>query len=264
MKIDVGGVPIVFESSGEGPTLLLLHAFPLSAAMWAQTAVRLGPRCRVVAVDARGFGGSGAAPGALTMDRIADDAAAVLDHLGVGTAIAAGCSMGGYAALAFARRFASRLSGLVLVDTRAAADTDEARAGRTALAQKVEAQGAPAIVEAMLPKILGSTSHRERLDVVDRVRGWMLAAPPAAIVSALQGMAARADSRPLLGEIRVPCLILRGEEDAITSAADVNEMQLGIPRSRAVTIPRAGHLSSVEAPEDFAAAIIDFLPACTH
>src|SRR5262245_37453962 len=126
--------------------VLLLHAFPLSGAMWAETAAALAPRGRVLAPDARGFGASPATDAPLTMDEIADAAAAELDRLGLATAVACGCSMGGYAALAFARRHPQRLAGLVLTDTKAAPDTDEARAGRAALAEKVRAQGAGAAV----------------------------------------------------------------------------------------------------------------------
>jgi 3-oxoadipate enol-lactonase len=258
-KIKVGPGHVAFDTAGTGPALLLLHAFPLSSAMWTPQLERFGRQHRVIRVDARGFGESDLWPDPLSMDRIAEDAAAVLDHLGVNRAVVCGCSMGGYAALAFARHFASRLRGLVLVDTRAAADTDEARAGRHTLAQKVLAQGAAVVADAMLPKILGATSHRDRSQLVDRVRQWMLAARLQAIASALHGLGARPDSRPTLSNIQVPTLIVRGEEDVIASAPDAEEMQRGITGSRVVTIPAAGHLPSLETPEAFNEAVLTFL-----
>jgi pimeloyl-ACP methyl ester carboxylesterase len=250
---------ISFEDAGAGPPVVLLHAFPLSGAMWAEPQKALAASHRVIAVDARGFGGSEGTSGPLTMDSIADDAAAVMDHLGLATAVIVGCSMGGYAAFAFARRHAAKLRGLVLVDTKAAPDTDEARAGRASLAQKVREQGAQAAAEAMLPKLLGPRTHRDRPTVVARVRQWILEARPEAIASALDGLAAREDSRPSLARIVVPCLVVRGEEDGISTDADTVEMQRGIAASRAVTIPAAGHLVSLEAAEPFVAALGDFL-----
>src|SRR5262245_16594799 len=137
MRLRVDGGAISFEDAGVGLPVVLLHAFPLSAAMWAEPQKTLAVRHRVIAIDARGFGKSDLTSGPLTMERIADDAAAVMDHLGLARAVIVGCSMGGYAAFAFARRHAARLRGLVLVDTKAAPDTDEGRAGRAALAQRV-------------------------------------------------------------------------------------------------------------------------------
>jgi pimeloyl-ACP methyl ester carboxylesterase len=262
MSIEIGGRRLGVTSAGDGTAFLLLHAFPLSAAMWTETATALSSRCRVITVDARGFGGSAAAEGPLTMDSIAEDAVAVLDHFDIRTAIVGGCSMGGYAAFAFARRFADRLAGLVLVDTRAAADTDEGRAGRMALAEKVSAHGSAAAAEAMIPKLLGATTHRERPKVVARVRDWTFAARPAAIVSGLHGLAARPDSRPMLGTLQVPALIVRGEEDAIIGEGDAAEMHVGIAGSQTVSIPHAGHLPNLEAPERFTAALADFLARC--
>jgi pimeloyl-ACP methyl ester carboxylesterase len=259
MKIPVAGGEIAFETDGSGPVLLLLHAFPLAMAMWEPQVAAFAAGQRVARFDARGFGASDLMTGALTMDAIAEDAAAVLDRLEAPTAVVAGCSMGGYAALAFARRFPQRLRALVLVDAKAAPDTDEARAGRARLAEKVLADGATAAADALLPKLLGSTSHRERADLVTRVRRAILDARPPAIVSALQGLASRPDARPLLPSIRVPTLILRGEEDTISTAEDAKEMHDRIGGSRHVTIPAAGHLPNLEAAPRFEAALRDFL-----
>jgi 3-oxoadipate enol-lactonase len=259
MNLDLAGTRVAFEMEGHGPTVVFLHAFPLSSAMWAATAGALAGRFRVVRLDVRGFGGSEIGGAPLTMARIAEDAAAVLDHLGAERAAVVGCSMGGYAALAFAQRFAARLCGLALVDTKASADTDEGRAGRAALAQKVMAQGAVAAADAMLPKLVGATTHRERPDVVEAVRRGILAAAPGAIANALQAMGARPDSRPTLGAIGVPTLVLRGEEDAIISAEDAQTLHEGISDSRLVTLPRLGHLPSLEGPAAFEAALSSFL-----
>jgi 3-oxoadipate enol-lactonase len=259
MKLEIDGGSVAFETAGAGPALLFLHAFPLSSTMWTATVAALRDHHQVITVDARGFGGSDLSRSAMTMDLIASDAAAVLDHLGVAQAVLVGCSMGGYAAFAFARRFAARLRGLVLVDTRAPADSDEARAGRATLAQKVLAQGPAVLAEAMLPKLLGATSHRERPELVDQVRAWVLEAKAEAIANALQAMGARPDSRGILGRLAVPTLVIRGEEDVICTPDDAREMEAGIAGSRLATLPQSGHLPNLETPARFEPAVSAFL-----
>jgi 3-oxoadipate enol-lactonase len=259
MKLADAGGELAYDVQGTGPTLLLLHAFPLDRRMWDAQAAALRVSHQVVRFDARGFGGSAEGDGPLTMERIADDAVAVLDHLGVGQAVACGVSMGGYAAFALVRRHASRLRGLVLADTKAAADTPEARATRAALAEKVLKEGAVAVAEANLPKLLGATTHRERPAVVARVREMIVGQRPRAIANALHGLAARGDSTPTLREVRVPTLVVCGAEDAITPPADAEAIRKGVAGSRLEIVPAAGHLSNLEAPDAFGRLLAGFL-----
>ena len=259
MNATIDGVEIAYDDRGRGPAVLLLHAFPLAASMWDAQAEALSATHRVVRFDARGFGGSGVGAGPLTMERIADDGAALLDLLGIEKAAVGGCSMGGYAAFAFVRRHPQRLAGLVLQDTRAGADTTEAMANRAALAAKVLAEGAPAAVEALLPKLVGETTHRERGDLVARVRQRILAASPQGIASALHGLARRADSRETLPTISVPALVLVGAEDVLTPPAEAVTMAAAISRARLDVIPNAGHLANLENPDAVNAALLAFL-----
>jgi pimeloyl-ACP methyl ester carboxylesterase len=249
-----------YDDRGRGePLLLLLHAFPLARFMWDAELEALAARRRVVAFDARGFGESALGLGPLTMERIADDAAALLDALGIERAVLGGCSMGGYAALAFARRHPRRLRALYLQDTRAGADSDEARQGRTALAERVLREGAGVAAQAFLPKLLGETTQREQPALVARLRERILATAPQAIANALQGLAARADSRPTLGELRVPTLVLVGAEDVLTPPAESEAMAAAVPGARLEVVPRAGHLSNLEQPAAVSRALAAFL-----
>jgi 3-oxoadipate enol-lactonase len=260
MKIlATAGGTLAYDVQGEGPPVLLLHAFPLGLAMWDAQVSALRGQHQVIRFDDRGFGASPPGDGLLSMERIADDAAALLDHLGIARAVVCGLSMGGYAAFAMVRRHADRLRALVLADTRAAADTPEGRESRAALAQKVLREGAVAAAEAFVPKLLGETTKRDRPQVVARVREMVLGNPPRGIADALAGLAARADSTPTLREIRVPTLVVCGEEDALTPPADAEALQRGIAGSRLVLIPRAGHLTNVEDPDAFNRAFLGFL-----
>ena len=255
----LAGTPIHYDIRGKGRAVLFLHAFPLDLTMWDEQARALETSHQVIRLDARGFGKTPPGEGLLTMERIARDAVAVLDHLDVATATVCGLSMGGYAALAFVRRHADRLRGLVLADTRATPDTEEGRRTRAEQADRVRKEGPPAIADAFLPKLVGATTHKERPEVVARVREMILGASARGIADALAGLAARADSRPTLREIRVPTLILCGDEDVLTPPADAEALQAGITGSRLVMIPKAGHLSNLEAPAEFNAALKAFL-----
>jgi 3-oxoadipate enol-lactonase len=259
MKARIRGTELAYDVRGSGPVLLLLHAFPLGLAMWDDQARALSGSFQVLRFDCRGFGGSPPGDGLLTMERIADDAAGLLDHLQVPAATVCGLSMGGYAAFAFARNHPTRLRGLVLADTKASADTDQARRARAEQADKVRKEGTAAIVDAVLPKLLGRTSHEQRAPVVARVRDLILANPPRGITDALAGLAARADSTPTLREIRVPTLVVCGEEDAITPPAEAEALHAGIAGSTLELIPKAGHLANLEAPDAFNRALDGFL-----
>jgi pimeloyl-ACP methyl ester carboxylesterase len=259
MRARVDGGAIEYDARGEGRTLVLLHAFPLGMFMWDAQTEALAGSYRVVRFDARGFGGSDPAAGSLTMERIADDALALMDLLGIDRAVVGGCSMGGYAALAFARRHPHRLSGLVLQDTKAAPDSDDAKAGRAALAARVLEEGPAAAAEAFLPKLLGATTQRERPALAEELRARILATPASAIAAALHGLAARDDSRPTLATLRVPVLVLVGEEDVIAPPAEAEAMARAIARARLERIPRAGHLANLESPAAVNAALRSFL-----
>jgi pimeloyl-ACP methyl ester carboxylesterase len=259
VKARIRGTELAYEVRGSGPALLLLHAFPLGLAQWDDQARALSGAFQVVRFDARGFGGSPPGDSLLTLERIADDAAGLLDHLQLGAATVCGLSMGGYAAFAFARNHSTRLRGLVLADTKSPADSDQARRARAEQADKVRKEGTAAIVDAVLPKLLGKTSHEQRPPVVARVRDLILANLPRGITDALAGLAARADSTPTLRQIRVPTLIVCGEEDVITPPAEAEAMQAAIPGSALELIPKAGHLANLEAPDAFTRALEAFL-----
>ena len=259
MKAVIAGTPLQYEVSGSGPAVLFLHAFPLTSRMWDAQARALEATHQVVRFDARGFGGTPPGDGLLTMERIADDAVALLDHLGISKAAVCGLSMGGYAAFALVRRHPERLRALILADTRTAPDSAEAKRNRSAQADSVRREGPAAIADGFLQKAVGDTTRNERPEVVARIRETILSASARGIVDALAGLAARADSGPTLREIKVPALVVCGAEDALTPVADSEAMFRGLPGSRLEIIPRAGHLSALEDPAAFNAALTTFL-----
>jgi 3-oxoadipate enol-lactonase len=260
-KARIGGGDIAYETRGAGPALLFLHAFPLGLGMWEPQVSAFASSHQVIRFDARGFGGSPPGDGLLTMERIADDAVGLLDHLDVSRAIVCGLSMGGYAAFALVRRHADRLKALVLADTRAGADSDAARAARAAQADKVRKEGSASIADAVLPKLVGETTHAQRPELVARLKETIAAHPPRGIADALAGLAARADSTSTLREVRVPTLVVCGAEDVLTPVSESEALVRGIAGSQIQIIPGAGHLSSLENPEQFNLSLRKFLTA---
>jgi pimeloyl-ACP methyl ester carboxylesterase len=242
--------------------IVLLHAFPLSAAMWESQFDAFG-HWRVIAPDVRGFrspdGPAVEPPGEPTMDELATDIEHILDALGIPSAVIGGLSMGGYLAFALYRRAPARFRALVLADTRAGADSEEAKVARRKMQALADSGGAAAIAADMLPKLLGETTRRERPGLVARVRSLIEANSPNAIKGAIGAMMTRQDSSPFLQTIPCPTLILVGAEDGLTPVSAGEEMQHAIPGSRLVAVPRAGHLSNMEQPAAFNAALAGFL-----
>lgn len=237
--------------------LVLLHAFPVDARMWDGVRASLAAHTRVITPDQRGLGRS---PMPLTdrapsLEDAARDVVVLLDKLGIERAVVGGCSMGGYVTMALLRIAPERVGGLVLIDTKAAADTAEARAGRLAMADRVEAEGVGFLPEAMLANLLGSTTRERRPEVVQRVRDMILDQPPAGVAWAQRAMADRPDSFDTLRSADVPALVLVGEEDELTRADQARAMAEALPNALLEVIRAAGHLAPVEAPEAVAEVI---------
>jgi pimeloyl-ACP methyl ester carboxylesterase len=234
-------------------TLLLLHAFPLNARMWEPQLAFAQDGWRVIAPDLT------AGNATTTMEDFAGSVVDVLDGLHIEDAVVGGCSMGGYLALALTRLAERYVRGLLLVDTRAQADTPEGIENRKKALQLVNDKGTPAIVEDMIPKLLGETTKRTRPEVVERVRAIGLANSKDAVVGMVRALMTRADSTPLLSKIHVPTLIIVGAEDTITPPAMSEQMHAAIAGSQLVILDGVGHLSSVEDPARFNRTVSTFL-----
>ena len=239
--------------------LVLLHAFPLNARMWERQLGFADAGWHVIVPQLRGFDGGAGEPPAASVDDYAGDVIDLLDALHVKQAVVGGLSMGGYVAFALLRLAARYVQGLILADTRSQADTPEGIAGRTRLLQLVQHKGPAAVADEMIPKLLGETTRASRPEVVDRVRALPLASSTEAIAGAIRALMSRPDSTPLLGAIHLPTLIVVGDEDTVTPPAASEEMHRAIAGSTLVRIPRSGHLSNLEQPAAFDAAVAAFL-----
>jgi pimeloyl-ACP methyl ester carboxylesterase len=253
-----------YLEAGEGRPLVLIHAFPLSADQWLPQLHRVPAGWRMIAPDVRGFRGTGQAfqdvgLETATMATHAADVLGLMNHLDVDRAVVGGVSMGGYITLALAKVASARLDGVVLADTKAPADTEAGRAGRDANIALVREKGVDAIADAMLPKLLGATSQAEQPELSDVLRRLIMHNTPEAIASALSTMKFREDATSWLSAITCPALVICGQEDVLTPPAESEAMAAALPDAQLVLLPRAGHLSNLEAPMAFTEALSQFL-----
>lgn len=255
MRVD----PYVVEA-GRGPAVVLLHGFPLNATTWSAQREALSPGYRVLCPDQRGFGGTQLGHDEPSLDEVADDVAAMLDARKLDTVVLGGLSMGGYVAMAFVRRHPERVRALVLADTRATADTEEARANRLRIAEEVVERGTSAqLVDEFLPKLTGPTTKATKPLVLGKLKAIVENAPPPAVAWAQRAMAARPDSYDTLRQVTVPALVIVGDEDEISPPAEARAIADALPHGRLVTIPQTGHMTSMEAPEAFNETLREFL-----
>ena len=259
MLAQVNDISLAFNDQGTGLPLVFLHAFPLNRTMWDDQEKALSSQFRVITIDLRGHGESNAPLWHYSLDQAADDVHSLLDHLSIRQAVLIGLSMGGYVAFAFYRKYAARVRGLVLADTRAQADTEDGKRARFEMAQVAYTRGPSAVADIMIPKLLSPTTIQTRPELVQRVRTMIEGNQVSGIAGDLMAMAERADSRPLLTQISCPTQIIVGELDVPTPPSDAQLMADRIPHARLAVIPRAGHLSNLEQPEPFNQAILSLV-----
>ena len=259
MHLGSDDAQIFYTVVGDGPPVVLLHPFPANHKFWLPTTEPLAGRYRLILPDLRGHGQSGSGAGPATMEKHAADLLRLTDACGIARAVFAGVSIGGYVLFEFWRRHRERVAALILCDTRAGADSDEARANRLKAADDVEKQGPAPFIDSTIPKLLGETTRTTRPDLVDRARRMMLEMPAAGIAAVQRGMAARPDSVADLKSINVPTLVMVGAEDTATPLTEAELMQRQIAGSRLEVIPRAGHYAVFEQHEVAGKAIRKFL-----
>lgn len=256
---DHDDVQLAYQDSCSGPTLLLIHGFPLNSTMWDAEIDELGDLVRVLAPDLRGFGHSEGSTPPYSMRMLASDCLGLLEAAGVGDEIiVAGHSMGGYIALEILRQAPERVAGLILIATRAAADSPEGQVRRDETARQVQAVGPSELFDTMAVKML-APENAEDEELTDFLRAMMADATEQGIVGALAAMRDRPDSTSMLPQIDVPTLVIHGRDDQIVPVAEAEAVAAAIPNAQLVILDNAGHAPNLEAPDDFVVAMWNFL-----
>ena len=258
MLVRSSDIDVSYEVLGRGPNLVLLHPFPAHHGVWMPVAEQLALRYRVILPDLRGHGNSGVGEGAATMEKHVADLVRVLADAEVDRAIFAGESIGGYILFEFWRRHRDRVKALAFCNTKATADSDEARRNRLQSAEDVMKHGVESFVDSMLPKLLGETTRTNRPDVVAAAKAMMMKITAAGVAAVQRGMAERPDSVPTLRTINVPVLLLAAEEDSIP-VAEAELMKSHIPKATLKVMPKAGHYAVFERPDEALRILRQFL-----
>ncbi|MFN0111207.1 MAG: alpha/beta fold hydrolase [Blastocatellia bacterium] len=257
--LNVNGVELAYQDEGKGAPVVFLHAFPLNQTMWNEQVAEFSATHRIITLDWRGFGDSSLGAENSSPSIFADDLAGLLDRLKIERATICGLSMGGYSAFAFYRKHAERVSALILCDTRATADSEEGKQARFEMAETARRNGASAMIEPMIPRLLGETTRQTKPAIIERVTKMIEVAQPEGIAQALIGMACRNDSTDLLPQISCPTLIVVGEEDKLTPPSDAENMHRAIASSQLQIINQAGHLPNLETTATFNRIVGQFL-----
>jgi len=250
---------IFYDVAGAGAPVVLLHPFPVHHEFWLPISKFLSSRYQLIMPDLRGHGESALGNGPASMQKHGADIARLMDAAGIDRAPLIGVSIGGYAIFEFWRRFRDRVTALVLCNTKAPADTDEARAGRLEAANDVVKRGTEPFFEGMLQKVLADTTRRSRPDLVEGVLRMMRKMSAEDVAGVQRGMAERPDSIPTLKTINVPTLIITGDEDKMTGVPEAEVMKQNIPGAQMKVVAKAGHYSPWEQPEEVGRVLRQFL-----
>ena len=259
MQVRSGDVDIHFEVTGEGPDVVLLHPFPSNRRFWKPLISPLDSHYRLIMPDLRGLGESASAEQVVTMQAHSEDLLRVCDELKIGKAVFVGCSIGGYILFEAWRRFRERFRALVLCDTKAEADDEQARGTRLRAAEDVLLRGPDLFIANALPKLIGESTQRNRPDIYAAARATTAQSSAQGIAAVQRGMAARPDSTRTATEIDVPTLVVVGEEDTATPPSVMQNLASKIRNSEFRMIPRAGHYSPFEQSEEFGRVLRQFL-----
>jgi len=261
VRVAIAGIGLEVEDHGAGVPLVLLHGFPLSSAIWDPLRPALAEVARLVTPDLRGFGGSDKPDGGYAMAELAADVVALADALALDRFVLGGHSMGGYVAMRVAAASPERLAGLILIDTRAEADSPEAAERRTAAVSAIGRDGGGAWLDDFVPNLVAAPTRERAPRLVAELRAIAATVPGHVLAGCQLGMRDRPDSRELLARLDVPALVLVGAEDAITPPEAAAAMAAALPRATLAVVPGAGHTPSVERPIQVAEAIVAYLRA---
>ena len=245
-----GDAQLVYEITGSGPDVVLLHPFPLHHHFWDGVLDQLATRYRVFLPDLRAHGDSEAGEGAVTMQKLADDLAHLCREFDITRATFVGVSIGGYALFEFWRRHHERVSAFVLANTRAGAETPEGRKGRLETAERVLREGTAGFVEELTGKLVSPATKTNRPDIVNAARSMGMKMSSADIAAVQRGMAERPDSIPTLSTVNVPTLVIAGEDDSVP-LSELRLIHQHISGSQLRVILKAGHYAAMEQPAEF-------------
>jgi 3-oxoadipate enol-lactonase len=258
-EISRNGVRIYFDDVGSGPPVVLGHSLLCSGEMWGPQVPVLAERYRVINLDQRGHGRSGHLAEPFDLYDMVADVVAVLDELGIDQAVWAGLSIGGMVAMRAAITVPNRLSGLILVDTHAGSETGYKKFKYRAMGAGAKLLGTRPFLPAIMSLMFGATTRRLQPDLVDDWRERFAAVHLPSLNLTVDALTRRDNVIEKIGDIRMPTLVIVGDEDASLPVPCSREIAAAIPGASLVIVPGSGHLSSLEQPDAVTDAMMAFL-----
>lgn len=259
MERTVDGFRLAYDRVGQGECLVLCHSLGMNREMWFQQVPAFADRYQVFTFDARGHGQSDKPAGPYSIEAMAEDLYKLLRAEGVDRAAVVGLSMGGNTAQALAAAHPEFVRALVLADTTAWYGP-EAEKNWEQRAREVETKGIGSIVEIQLGRWFSDGFRASRLDLMSRFSAW-LSANDVAGYTATQRALGKVDLRGELERVTCPTLVVVGEHDPATPPSMAEDLHARISGSQLLVLPGARHMSPVEQPERFNAAVLEFLAA---
>jgi len=259
VRTSTGKIAYITFGENKERGFVFIHGFPFDKSMWSVQGELLAKDHLAVAFDLRGHGESDIGSGQYLVEFIVDDLFEVMDHVGLNKAVLCGLSIGGYVALRAIDREPSRVSGLVLCNTKSTADTNAAKLNRANQIKMILAGKKSQFAEDMAHTLFATTSFEKAKAAVDHITSIMNSTAEAALIGTLIALAARMDMTESLEKISAPTLIITGDKDKVATQADAELMKSKIRNSKFVLVHNAGHLSNLENPDEFNSAIFNFL-----
>jgi pimeloyl-ACP methyl ester carboxylesterase len=264
------GAKLSFQDTGAGMPVVFLHPTPLDHDYWRPLTEDLAG-VRAIVPDLRGHGSSelgrnlpvggfARVPDApvLSIEQLADDTLALLDHLGLAEAVFAGCSIGGYTLLELWRKAPQRMRGLAFVCSKAQPDAEANLAKRVANIAQVRTEGVGVLMDGMAQLLIGKTARQRRPAITAELRARMTQGPEAAM-AVQAGLAIRPDSVPTVATIDVPVLAIAGGEDSVVTSAEMEAFNDAPGGCEFHLLPHAGHFSAYEQPRKVANLLAEWL-----
>ncbi len=260
MLIRANGIQMNYELSGkkDTPVVMMSHSLGSSLVMWNPQIKNLEPHFRVLRYDTRGHGRSEVPPGAYTAELLGEDAIALLDALGIDKVHWVGLSMGGIIGQCLALNYPNRIKSLVLCDTRAAMIPGEVQSTYEERINAVHNKGVESQVEVSMERWFTQSFLKQNPPMLGIIRKEFLATPAQGYIGCIEAIR-RINYLDRLFEIKIPTLIMVGEDDPGTPVSASEAMHKKISNSKLIIIKSARHLCNVEQPEVFNDTLLKFL-----
>jgi pimeloyl-ACP methyl ester carboxylesterase len=245
------------------PAVVFIHGFPLDSSMWKVTSEKLKEDFRIITYDIRGLGKSTLNGNPYTFEYLVDDLFLVTDNLQLENFILTGLSMGGYIALRAVQRNPEKIKALVLCDTQAGNDVNEALLGRYINLNIILNDGADEFSLHFMPNVLSEYTRYNNTKVVEYILNNIKNQSQTGLASNLVALATRTDTSEFLSEITCLVLGIVGDHDKVTTPEIMKKMISAIPKARLSVIKNSGHFPPLENPEEFNLALVSFLKEIT-